>query len=452
MLSCGMIGKASTARALLRAATKKSQTFVNPRRCASQNYQHVWVVKPPPDKELDGTEPDYYYGLPDLRRWYTYLPVQLGDKFQDERYTVLHKLGWGRCSTVWAAKDNREQRYVALKISGIAKEGGSMARRAYREKSFMSIRESDENPANSHLATGLDRLAVVHDHFRLAGYHGNHDCFVVELQGQTVSEFIEQRKAEDAMLSKRLLKRITKDTLLGLRALHAKGIAHGDIRTHNVAFTLPPMDHLTEEEFCQKLGEKVVKEKLPLNCFPEYLVQPCKFSKELSSQWSNVKIFDFGESFDASMRPKSLTSPRVCQAPEAVSCPDDVSHRVDMWSMGCMLFELATGQPLLDSHTTQPAPHMRRILDLLSDQEIPNRWREKSNGTIDLEPPQEPSGRTLQTRLEEICFADGKKGDLTRSDIAKVAELAGKMLRLDPAERASAAEILEDPWLADDVE
>ncbi|KAK8173176.1 hypothetical protein IWX90DRAFT_511731 [Phyllosticta citrichinensis] len=68
------------------------------------------------------------------------------------------------------------------------------------------------------------------------------------------------------------------------------------------------------------------------------------------------------------------------------------------------------------------------------------------------EPPQEPSGRTLQTRLEDICFADEKKGDLSRSDIAKVAELVGKMLRMEPAERASAAEILEDPWFADDVE
>jgi serine/threonine-protein kinase SRPK3 len=36
-----------------------------------------------------------------------YHPVALGDLFHDGRYKVLHKLGWGGYSTVWAAKDLR---------------------------------------------------------------------------------------------------------------------------------------------------------------------------------------------------------------------------------------------------------------------------------------------------------------------------------------------------------
>jgi serine/threonine-protein kinase SRPK3 len=34
-----------------------------------------------------------------------YHPVLLGDTFKDGRYKVLHKLGSGGHSTVWAAKD-----------------------------------------------------------------------------------------------------------------------------------------------------------------------------------------------------------------------------------------------------------------------------------------------------------------------------------------------------------
>lgn len=34
-----------------------------------------------------------------------YHPIVLGDLFKDGRYIVLHKLGWGGFSTVWAAKD-----------------------------------------------------------------------------------------------------------------------------------------------------------------------------------------------------------------------------------------------------------------------------------------------------------------------------------------------------------
>lgn len=36
-----------------------------------------------------------------------YHPVALGDLFNNGRYKVLHKLGWGGYSTVWAARDLR---------------------------------------------------------------------------------------------------------------------------------------------------------------------------------------------------------------------------------------------------------------------------------------------------------------------------------------------------------
>lgn len=34
-------------------------------------------------------------------------PVCLGDTFQDGRYKIHHKLGWGGFSTVWLAKDKK---------------------------------------------------------------------------------------------------------------------------------------------------------------------------------------------------------------------------------------------------------------------------------------------------------------------------------------------------------
>ena len=36
-----------------------------------------------------------------------YHPVKLGDRFSEERYIVLRKLGHGTYSTVWLAKDSR---------------------------------------------------------------------------------------------------------------------------------------------------------------------------------------------------------------------------------------------------------------------------------------------------------------------------------------------------------
>jgi hypothetical protein len=36
-----------------------------------------------------------------------YHPVHLGDLLSNGRYKILHKLGWGGYSTVWAARDQR---------------------------------------------------------------------------------------------------------------------------------------------------------------------------------------------------------------------------------------------------------------------------------------------------------------------------------------------------------
>lgn len=36
-----------------------------------------------------------------------YHPVCLGDKLSDSRYKIYHKLGYGKFSTVWVARDTR---------------------------------------------------------------------------------------------------------------------------------------------------------------------------------------------------------------------------------------------------------------------------------------------------------------------------------------------------------
>lgn len=43
-------------------------------------------------------------------------PIRIGDTFQEGRFEVLNKLGYGAYSTVWLAMDSLQNRLVALKI------------------------------------------------------------------------------------------------------------------------------------------------------------------------------------------------------------------------------------------------------------------------------------------------------------------------------------------------
>jgi serine/threonine protein kinase len=51
-----------------------------------------------------------------------YYPLTIGEVLH-ERYEIVHKLGWGGCSTVWMAHDTKERKYVALKILTAAERG-----------------------------------------------------------------------------------------------------------------------------------------------------------------------------------------------------------------------------------------------------------------------------------------------------------------------------------------
>ncbi|RDL33876.1 uncharacterized protein BP5553_08244 [Venustampulla echinocandica] len=42
--------------------------------------------------------------------------VHIGDRWCDDRFEVIHKLGHGACSTVWLARDSKKQTNLAIKV------------------------------------------------------------------------------------------------------------------------------------------------------------------------------------------------------------------------------------------------------------------------------------------------------------------------------------------------
>ncbi|KAG5301304.1 protein kinase [Histoplasma ohiense] len=142
---------------------------------------------------------------------------------------------------------------------------------------------------------------------------------------------------------------------------------------------MPCMDDVTEEGFTEMLGQPEIgyvqrSDGQDLEPgIPEYIVKPTSYRTHSWNPAQSIKIIDFGESFLSSAVPQTLHTPLSVRAPEVIF-QDHIDYRVDLWSMGCMLFELFTGQPPFDTFFITPAILVGQMREMASD-DIPERWQ-----------------------------------------------------------------------------
>lgn len=240
----------------------------------------------------------------------------------------------------------REQRYVAIKIS--------VSERGERNREF-KVLHAIATSHSEHL--GSRHLVQMLDHFQLTGPNGTHSCAVLELLGPSVPDLLDARFGGERFPGKHA-KIIAKQALLGLDYLHQQEIGHGgglaflkiltlssrvvDLHTRNLAFTIPSIHSLSEEEFFRKLGKPEIgllkrNDGKPLETsMPRYLVRPTSYPVDLLMSSQPIKIVDFGESFLNDDIPNFLHTPLPVRAPEIIF-GEKLDYRVDLWSMGCMV-------------------------------------------------------------------------------------------------------------------
>ncbi|KAJ5413494.1 hypothetical protein N7465_005799 [Penicillium sp. CMV-2018d] len=387
-----------------------------------------------------------------------YHPVTLGERLKSGRYKVLHKLGWGGYSTVWLARDQRlckimlptlteklplcsDEVYVAVKIC-VAETYHIGQKRDLEALKKLAFR----HPRLKHTVHLLDN-------FDLKGPNGSHNCLVYELLGPNIPDTIDAHFPAGRVPG-RLAKIIAKQSLIGLDGLHQMNIAHGDLHTRNLAFTIPCMDNATEQQLTENLRKPEIghvrrsdgKDLEP--GIPRYIVRPTSYWMRSRNLAQPIKIVDFGESFLSKTVPKTLHTPLPVRAPEVIF-QDHIDYRVDLWSMGCMvwqLFELFVGQPPFDSFLITPTILVGQMQEMASD-DLPERWHgiwETMKGDHD-EPPSS-TVPNLQEWLEELYFDSPHSPDLTKEDIARLGQIIRSLLLFEPSARASAKQVLDDSW------
>lgn len=170
-----------------------------------------------------------------------YYPVRLGQVFYENgRYVVVRKLGWGKFSSVWLARDHRrvyaidfvarvlmcpifsDERFVTLKI--LTCEGT----RALPDDG--PTKRSDEVAMLEKVARadpthrGFRHDLAYYETFDFRGPQGLHRCLVIEALGYGVESL---RDEDDRRIHLSIVQHITKQIHLGLEYLHdVCGIVH----------------------------------------------------------------------------------------------------------------------------------------------------------------------------------------------------------------------------------
>ncbi|KFY81229.1 hypothetical protein V500_11609 [Pseudogymnoascus sp. VKM F-4518 (FW-2643)] len=264
-------------------------------------------------------------------------PVALGNTFNQARYTVVHKLGYGGFSTVWVAYDDVLRQWVALKIMTSKVTETSREMRWYD-----ALGECRPNSLSSHY------IAQLLDHFIIDGPNGKHLALVFELLGPNVRTIVRAEYQDRTNIDPETILRMTEQLLEALAFVHQTGFAHGDVSTKNMAFTAKNLSKVTKERLFEVIGAPSIEnveriDEQPLaDGIPSYLVKSATWCGWVNEYDEDFRLLDFGESFVHGREPEIITQPGGLMPPETV-LTETFDYRVDLWRVGIAIYSFVFG-------------------------------------------------------------------------------------------------------------
>jgi serine/threonine protein kinase len=284
-------------------------------------------------------------------------------------FTKLDKLGEGTYGVVYKAIDKRTQETVALKKIHLEQEQEGLPATAIREISILK----DLKHANI-----IDLKEVINTQGNL--------ILVFEFMEKDLKKFLDSQRIR---MQPMLIKSYAYQLLAGLCFCHCRRVVHRDLKPQNL---------LLNRQGLIKLGD--------FGLARAFTIPMRNYTHEVVTLWY--------------------------RAPEILLGSPFYSIGVDIWSIGCILAEMFTGEPLFpgDSEIDQ----LYRIFKVLGTPTEEN-WP----GVTKL--PDYKSTFTLWPRRELVEFIPGAD--------PLALDLIDKMLEYDPATRISAKAALLHPYFDD---
>ncbi|KAJ5107695.1 hypothetical protein N7456_004370 [Penicillium angulare] len=380
-----------------------------------------------------------------------YYPTQIGEVFQG-RYQVIGKMGFGSISTVWLARDMRYGKHspeinpwhdlnsglwILLKASSLCHP---------QNASFMGKYLNDELKMyervqrGSRMHRGRHAVRQLHDSFHVYRSGKKHQCLVHLPLWENMREFKSRNPIN--RLTPELMAMLLHRLFLGLDYLHTEcAVIHTDIKEANILIGMadddPIFQQIEEEEL---LKPSVRKEGEDGNVI--YLTRDFE-----NPQNPGLPVLcDFSAAVSGDEPRTEYAQPDIYRSPEVV-LQVPWSYKVDIWNVGCMIWDMFQGTPLFSgkdpaSQTYRSAVHLAEMIrllgpppqDLLARGQLSRKFF-SSDGLFCSELPGQDLSLVPMDERESILQGEEKEEFL---------RMMHRMLQWEPEKRATAKELADD--------
>jgi len=336
-----------------------------------------------------------------------------GDTLQG-RYKIISELGEGTFGKVVKCEDLYKGRMIAIKIIKNVKK--------YREAAKLEINVL--NKLAKYDPKGANLCVLMYDCF---DYHG-HQCIAFELLGQSVFDFLKDNNYNPYPVEQ--VRQVAYELCLSVSFLHSHRLTHTDLKPENVLFY--DSDYVKDYPASSRRKEGDDRESRPKKV--RILKNP------------EIRLIDFGSTTFDHEHHSSIVQTRHYRAPEVI-LELGWDQSCDVWSVGCIIFELAMGFMLFDTHSSvEHLAMMERVLGPLPVKMVErSKLKYFSKGKLKWD-EDSSAGRHVRRKVKPLAryIPREERGNV---DWEEMFDLIGLMLRYDPTRRLALSECMEHPFL-----
>ncbi|KAI0672598.1 kinase-like domain-containing protein [Trametes maxima] len=385
-----------------------------------------------------------------------YMPIQLGQRLH-KQFTVVRKLAWASNSSVWLAtvilmgEPDPQPECVVIKVLSANATLANALKATWELEVNRKINSVMDELDIEDLATSKHCIAVLLT-FTEDSIHGMHLGLVYDPFGSSMAQL--QAAQPSRSFSLRIVKRFVKQVLIALEFLHSEvGVVHCDVKLSNLLIKID-----AEYARIQSYVRAHPSENYPTRYHSDLWEGPIITVKSqplpnfgLSPTLDNLHVClsDFGSAIPLDKIPSRIAeyTPALLQAPEQL-LGGLRSTPIDVWAVGCMIFESLLGKELFNVYKTSTLTfedvHVARMVEHLGP--FPPTFLTRCNGrgkffddTGSIIRNVPPEGTSLEYWVSKVVR--------TPQELRDTCRFIRGCLTIDPDHRPTATQLLADPWI-----